>query len=193
MKSLFLVFIIVVGLFAYRHFILGGVLTENLYPPNNASPYLLPWKKGESHFCFQGNNGVLSHKNRTQYAWDFLMLDGTDIYAARAGRVAIVVDGHEGRGSDKPNNEIYIDHGDGTSARYAHIRKHGSKVKIGDEVQQGQVIGSSGDVGRSLGPHLHFEVINESKETIPISFSDVEEHSGVPRTFFFYSSKNGTP
>lgn len=120
------------------------------------------------------------------------MMDGTDIHAARAGKVASVVDNFEGKGSDKPNNEIYIDHGDGTLARYAHIKKNGSKVDVGDEVVQGQVIALSGDVGRSLGPHLHFEVINEAKETIPISFSDVDEHSGVPRTFFLYTSKIGT-
>ena len=46
----------------------------------------------------------------------------------------------------------------------------------------------SGDVGHSLGPHLHFEVINQKFETIPVRFFNVSKHQGVPRTSFFYSA-----
>ncbi len=174
----------------YRYLVLGGPLSNVTYPERLQSDYWLPWKSGVSYFCFQGNNGFLSHKGRGQFAWDFLMPMGTPILAARAGNVASVVDIYEGRGSDKPNNEIFVDHGDGTMARYAHSQKNGSRVKIGDSIERGQLIALSGDVGRSLGPHLHFEVVDQSKFSVPTSFRDIEEHEGVPRTSFFYRSGN---
>lgn len=118
------------------------------------------------------------------------MPEGTPILAARGGTVVSVIDHYEGKGRDKPNNEIFIDHGDGTLARYAHIKKDGSKVRVGESVERGQVVALSGEVGRSLGPHLHFEVVDQNKVSIPIAFQDVEEHEGVPRTSFFYRSGN---
>lgn len=174
----------------YRYLILGRGLTEGIYPDPKNSEYRLPWESGVSFFCFQGTGGFLSHRGRVQYAWDFLMPTGTRILAARSGTVVSSVDVHEGRGRSKPNNEIFIDHGDGTVARYSHIQKNGSKVRPGDSISRGQLIALSGDVGRSLGPHLHFEVVDKNNVTIPISFHDVKKHEGVPRTSFFYRSGN---
>lgn len=48
---------------------------------------------------------------------------GTPILAARAGTVAYVVDLNEGRGSNKPNNEICVDHGDVTMG-FRDIEEH---------------------------------------------------------------------
>ena len=183
-----------------RHFFLAGPLNDE--GKDLPALYRLPWLPGESHFCFQGNDGWLSHHGRSRYAWDFLMPVGTPIPAARDGVVALVVDENDGHGRNSPNNEIYIDHGDGTQARYAHIKKAGAKVKVGEQVRQGQMIAYSGDVGRSLGPHLHFEVVTSAqhipstdpaeigKSSIPARFLDVEIHQGVPRSTYFYTSRN---
>jgi len=184
---IFLLFLILSMTVLYRHFVLAADLPEGSYPI--LAGYTLPWKPGESHFCFQGNNSILSHSGRSQYAWDFLMSEGTEVLAAREGTVTVVTDTNEGRGENKANNEIFINHGDGTAARYAHIKKGGAKVKVGDVVARGQLIALSGDVGRSLGPHLHFEVINTKFESIPARFMDVLRHNGVPRTSFFYSAE----
>lgn len=179
------------GILLYRYEILAGALADGLYPTAADSPYLLPWESGEPHYCFFGNNAWLTHQGRGRFAWDFLMPMGTKILAAREGKVVSVVDQNEGRGvSGKPNNEIDIDHGDGTLARYYHMQKGGSRVKVGDIVKRGQVIALSGDVGKSLGPHLHFEVVDQSQQTVPIAFRDVTRHQGVPRASFFYTSSN---
>ena len=75
---------------------------------------------------------------------------GEDIVASKGGTVSFSgVNGSYG-------NLVIIDHGDGTSTRYAHNSVN--TVSKGDKVTQGQVIAKIGSTGRSTGPHLHFEV-----------------------------------
>ncbi len=51
---------------------------------------------------------------------------------------------------------IYVEHEDGEETRYAHLSE--CLVEVGQEVNQEDVIGYSGNTGRSTGPHLHFEI-----------------------------------
>ena len=55
-------------------------------------------------------------------------------------------------------NYIVIQHSDGNYTLYAHMATNSVKVKKGDVVKQGQVIGLVGSTGNSTGGHLHFEV-----------------------------------
>lgn len=61
-------------------------------------------------------------------------------------------------------NYITIEHSGGVYSTYAHLNPNGIKVKKGDIVKQGQVLGIMGNSGKSTGQHLHFEMkVSESK------------------------------
>ena len=82
----------------------------------------------------------------------------------------------------------------GTLGWYLHLEKDGSLVQLGDRIAQGQPIARSGHVGRSLAPHLHFQVTDTARtSTLPVAFADVDWHRGVPRMIFFYTSGNTAP
>ena len=101
---------------------------------------------------------------------DFTAPTGTPIYATGNGRVVPAPDGASGYG-----NHVVIDHGFGYKTLYAHMYK--SKVKLGQRVKRGQLIGYVGNTGLSSGPHLHYEVIKNGNKINPINyfFNDITE------------------
>ena len=79
---------------------------------------------------------------------------GTPILAAKSGQILTSVKGTGVNWSY--GNYVVIDHGDGTTTLYAHMKSRA--VKTGQMVKQGDVIGYVGTTGSSTGNHLHFEV-----------------------------------
>ena len=57
-------------------------------------------------------------------------------------------------------NYVKIKHDNGYYTLYAHLKYGSIKVKVGERVKKGQVIGRMGNTGHSFGAHLHFEVRN---------------------------------
>ena len=76
---------------------------------------------------------------------------GIDVFAPAKGTVMAVRPNQIVRG-----NAIVIDHGLGIFTTYMHLSD--ISVKEGDVVKPGQLIGHIGSTGRSIGPHLHFQV-----------------------------------
>jgi len=71
-------------------------------------------------------------------------------------------------------NYVILDHQNGEYSCFAHLKQGSVIVKIGQEIQSGQVIGQIGASGSSLFPHLHYELRNG------IGAKDVE---GLPSYF----------
>ncbi|MEO1020349.1 MAG: peptidoglycan DD-metalloendopeptidase family protein [Pseudomonadota bacterium] len=102
---------------------------------------------------------------------DFAASTGTPIFAAGDGTVE-VAQRNGGYG-----NYIRIRHNGEYSTAYAHLSQYAKGIKAGKRVSQGQVIGYVGSTGRSTGPHLHYEVIQNGQQVNPMSMkSDVVEH-----------------
>lgn len=96
---------------------------------------------------------------------DFVTPLGKSVYATGDGIVTFVQDSRTGYG-----NEIVIDHKFGFGSRYAHLDQ--IKVKEGEVVKRGQVIGTVGQTGRATGPHLHYEVLYEHNPVDPSFYFD---------------------
>jgi len=90
---------------------------------------------------------------------DFTAPVGTDIYATGNGTVRLA-GWRQGYG-----NCVEISHGFGYLTLYGHM--HQIKVRAGQKVSRGDVIGKVGSTGKSTGPHLHYEVHYKGKVMNP--------------------------
>lgn len=88
---------------------------------------------------------------------------GTNIYASNSGKVISAVNNHPSYG-----NYIIIDHGGGYTTLYAHSSK--LIAKVGDVVEQGDVIALVGTTGNSSGNHVHFEVRINGEIQDPLNY-----------------------
>ena len=86
----------------------------------------------------------------------------TDVWASGAGKVTFA-SYHSGYGY-----MVVIDHGYGLVTKYAHLSK--IKVSVGDQVDRYDVIAVSGNSGRSSGPHLHYEVLENGESLNPMDY-----------------------
>jgi murein DD-endopeptidase MepM/ murein hydrolase activator NlpD len=94
---------------------------------------------------------------------DFSARTGTPIYATGDGVVSVADNRMSGYG-----NRIIVRHGYGYETLYAHLSKF--KVRPGQRVKRGDVIGYVGSTGRSEAPHLHYEVHKNGEVINPINF-----------------------
>ena len=94
---------------------------------------------------------------------DFTADIGTEVYSSGDGVVEATERNGWGYG-----NCIVINHGFGYKTRYAHLSAF--KVKVGQKVKRGDLIGLVGSSGKSTGPHLHYEVEKNGEKVNPIHF-----------------------
>ncbi|MDR0905160.1 MAG: peptidoglycan DD-metalloendopeptidase family protein [Oscillospiraceae bacterium] len=89
---------------------------------------------------------------------------GSNIYAADGGKVLTAMY------SSSYGNYVVISHGAGMTTLYGHMSK--LKVKVGDTVSKGTVIGAAGSTGNSTATHLHFEVAINGDRKNPLNYFD---------------------
>ncbi len=104
------------------------------------------------------------HKvRRPHYGVDFSLPKGTPVYATGDGVIKYTRTSFSGYGK-----QIEIDHGFGYTTKYAHLDMF--NVKKGQRVKRGDLIGFSGNTGKSTAPHLHYEVKKDGKPINPVYY-----------------------
>jgi murein DD-endopeptidase MepM/ murein hydrolase activator NlpD len=93
---------------------------------------------------------------------DLAVARGTPVKASSSGKV-LAADNYFFNGKT-----VFIDHGNGLVTMYCHLDKF--KVKAGQKVEKGQLIGLSGMTGRATGPHLHWSVMLNGEMVDPELF-----------------------
>ena len=93
---------------------------------------------------------------------DFYAVTGTSVFATANG---FVKSNHFSKTFGKL---IILDHGNGLETLYAHLSEF--KVKKGDKVRRGDIIGLVGASGLVSGPHLHYEVHLNGQEQDPLKY-----------------------
>ncbi|MCZ6717151.1 MAG: M23 family metallopeptidase [Gammaproteobacteria bacterium] len=173
--------------FAYQtRFVIGDPEARHRPPV----PYRAPFAVASQYPISQAFPGQLSHFDAAnRYAVDIEVPVGTPVYAARAGTVIDQATRFFANGTDLEKdgpraNLVRIVHDDGSIAVYAHLNWDSIRVRIGDEVDEGQYIADSGNTGFSTGPHLHFDVqLNREMElvSIPFQFRNENGDGELPR------------
>jgi len=134
----------------------------------NSRRFAIDWKKVKDSLSFSGDPANV----QSYFCY------GEKIFAVGDGTVITATDGLPdnipGHGKafhpavpltfeKLPGNHIVIDLGDGQYAHYMHMNSGSLKVKKGDHVTKGQLLGNIGNSGDAREPHLHFEVTTSAQ------------------------------
>ena len=160
----------------------GNIIYANLILQGNENPlYIFKIKNDYDHFDNLGKSirkslmktpingarlsssfGMRKHPisgfNKMHQGTDFAAPMGTPIMASGDGKIV------RARWCGGGGNCVKIKHNSTYSTVYAHMSKFGRNIKEGKRVKQGQIIGYVGSTGKSTGPHLHYEVIENGKK-----------------------------
>ncbi|WP_378186588.1 M23 family metallopeptidase [Aquimarina sp. W85] len=108
-------------------------------------------------------NDPFTKARKFHHGMDFSAPTGTPIYASGNGIVKRADANSTGYGK-----HIRIDHGFNYVSLYAHLSKY--NVKRGQKVKRGDIIGYVGSTGRSVAPHLHYEIFKDGERINPRNF-----------------------
>jgi hypothetical protein len=115
---------------------------------------------------------------------------GDEIYSVADGTVVTVEDGLPEQVPGKlpedatikmaGGNHVVVDIGGGHYAFYAHMQPGSLRVKVGDKVKAGQVLGLLGNSGNTDSPHLHFHIMDGPSPLLS---------NGIPYVFNFFTGE----
>ena len=134
----------------------GRILDQEIKPSGK------PVAKGYISSPFGYRRDPFSGRGRMHKGIDFAAKTGTHVYSVAAGVVSFV--GRKGG----YGNAVEVDHGNGLVSRYGHLSQ--PKVVEGTLVKKGDLIALSGSTGRSTGPHLHLEILQNGKQINPSQY-----------------------
>lgn len=143
-----------------------------LYPDRDTSPGFKDYRCGDlSYDGHRGTDFAIADEGR--------MAMGVKVVAVAAGRVLRVRDGVPDRKVSNPDsvkgqecgNGVVIDHGEGWETQYCHLRQGSVRVRPGQRVEQGTVLGLVGQSGLASFPHVHLEVRYQGRP--------IDPHGGV--------------
>ena len=104
-------------------------------------------------------------KVRPHQGVDYAAPRGTPVKALGAGKVTF-------RGwKNGYGNTLVIRHSGGIETQYAHLSRFASSLKVGQKVDQGEVVAFVGATGTATGPHLDFRVMKNGRFVNPDTLS----------------------
>ena len=115
-----------------------------------------------SHFGFRRD--PFNGRTRFHQGVDIAAKRGTKVFSPASGFVVFA--GRKGG----YGRVVEVQHDQTTLTRYAHLQK--TLVSQGQVVHKGDVLGRTGNSGRSTGPHLHLEVLNKGRQVDPEIYFD---------------------
>jgi len=148
--------------------------TDGSYYSDSGRSMRKSFLRAPVNFRYISSNFTKKRFHPVQKRWkahrgvDYAAPTGTPVVAAGKGRVIkSTYDRFNG-------HHVFIQHGDRYVTKYLHFSKR--KVKKGDTVKQGQVIGLLGATGLASGPHLHYEFlvdgVHQNPRTVKLPKAD---------------------
>lgn len=139
-----------------ENILMDSHMQEEVFPKGR------PIKRGWISSYYGTRTNPFSGKLQFHKGMDFAAKSGSDVLAV-AGGVVTWSSKRYGYG-----NLVEVNHGNGYITRYGHNSKN--LVEVGDTVKKGQVVSLMGSTGRSTGPHVHFEVLQNGRQINPQKF-----------------------
>lgn len=146
---------------------LGRVITRNAAGDAWRNGFIVPVEgRISGHF---GNQRIFNGTPKSPHTGtDIAAPEGTPVKASGDGEVVL-----SGKDYFYTGNMVVVDHGQGLQTIYAHLKE--AKVKEGDKVKQGDIIGLVGKTGRATGAHLHWGASLNNVRFRPHSLLDINE------------------
>lgn len=137
-----------------------------------------------THVLESMNEVITNNYDANHKAIDIVANDRSEsnIIALESGTVETVVNNvkgpnHKSKGLATYGNFVKIKQNNGKTALYAHMKYGSVRVKKGEYIEKGTVIGTIGETGNAYGKHLHLEIQNENnvKENPTITLNEPVE------------------
>ena len=125
-------------------------------------PSIRPVEGGYLNSTFGFRNDPIDNVRRFHHGQDITVKTGTPVLAPADG---VVKRAYYAGGF---GNHIKIKHESGYTTLFAHLSK--IKVKHGQKVKRGEIIGLTGNTGRSTAPHLHYEIHYNGEPQNPLDY-----------------------